>query len=311
MRPYRFQTRILLGDYLNKNRHIFTRKFDDLKPSNDQIKFFCLFYEQVGRGALITRKWMSFDLFLYRLEILLVNILMDRYKAADIHYRSIPSLHHEIKSNIHDYITNELNFAFTEFGKYIAFSKITSESSTIKYQKPFFRVFKALHLISCCLNNHEIEKEIVEVRSCDQKKTIRLPIHRCLICGRQFLGQQTLEVYECEYGRLDFDFRYDNNWLDGCTITDSYDYEHNGESKLHQLGYNVIQNYYSEEYRHQILMNLLESEKITYFEICRDIEHAIRIFTNVSTHQEAVRKWREDLLFISDYVERKHYETFS
>ena len=308
LKQHRFQTRKLIGDFLNKNRHIFTNSFDNLFPTNDMIKAFFLYRSWIENTLVRRGEWESFDVFLCKIERLIVFVLMDRY-LFNGEERDFNKVHYEMKANIHSYML-KAGYAFTLTGEYIAPLSYKSDTNDIhKFQRPFFRVFKALHLITCCLDNHEVEDEVVVVKTCCDSQEIRLPVHRCKTCGRLFLGQQTLEVYEREYGRLDFDFRYDNNWTDGCTITDSYDYEHNGESKLHQLGYNVVQDYYTEEQRHKILVNLLENEKITYFEICRDIEHAIRIFTNVTTHQEAVRKWKQDLLFIGDFVERKHYET--
>ena len=310
LKQHRFQTRKLIGDFLNKYRFIFTNRFDNLFPTNDIIKAFFLYRSWVENYFVKRGEWDSFDIFLRKIERLIVFVLMDRY-LCNGEERNFNKVHYEMKANIHSYML-EAGYTFTPTGEYISLLPYKGDTNEIhKFRRPFFRVFKALHLITCCLNNHEIENEVVAVKTCSDSQVVRLPVHRCKTCGRLFLGQQTLEVYEQKYGQLDFDFRYDNNWLDGCTITDSYDYEHNGESKLHQLGYNVIENYYTEEKRHEILVNLLENGKITYFEICRDIEHAIRIFTNVATHQEAVRKWKEDLLFIGDYVERKYEEALS
>jgi hypothetical protein len=257
LKDYRYQTMQYVGVFLSKYAYIFTKQFQNLYPNNEMISSLCLFSTKLNNCFCWSSHWNTFSEFLCKFEHLIVFILMRRYEINN-EKKDFLTVHYKLKTDIHSYMLSA-GFMFTPTGEYIRpISSKCQKTHTHEYHRPFFSVYKALHLISCSLNNHEIEKEIVEVRSCDQRKTIHLPVHYCLTCGRFFLGQQTLEVYEREYGRLDFDFRYDNNWLDGCTITDSYDYEHNGESKLHQLGYNVIQNYYSEETRHKILINLLE-----------------------------------------------------
>lgn len=57
----------------------------------------------------------------------------------------------------------------------------------------------------------------------------------------------------------------------------------------------------SEEERHLLLVALLKDNKMTRFQIMRDIENAIRIFDDDYRFINAVSKWKSDLLFISEY----------
>ena len=61
-------------------------------------------------------------------------------------------------------------------------------------------------------------------------------------------------------------------------------------------------NFMSQSERRTLLIKLLEMEILTTFQICRDIENAIRIFKGEERYERAVEKWRSDLFFISEYV---------
>ena len=81
----------------------------------------------------------------------------------------------------------------------------------------------------------------------------------------------------------------------------TYKYVFNGESELHQYGYNVVDGRMSEEERRLLLVELLKEKKMTRFQIMRDIENAIGLFDDDYRFLNAVSKWKSDLLFISEY----------
>lgn len=74
------------------------------------------------------------------------------------------------------------------------------------------------------------------------------------------------------------------------------------ESKLHQYGYNVIDGKLSSDERLDLLISLIESKRMSYIEICSTIENNIQIFSSSYRHQLAVRKWKDDLKAIGDYI---------
>jgi sulfite reductase beta subunit-like hemoprotein len=78
------------------------------------------------------------------------------------------------------------------------------------------------------------------------------------------------------------------------------------ESKLHQLGYNVEAGKLTSAQRQDILIQILETKQLSFFEIVNTIEQNIRIFDSHSTKQVAVEKWRTDLKFINEYVANKN-----
>ena len=76
------------------------------------------------------------------------------------------------------------------------------------------------------------------------------------------------------------------------------------ESQLHSYGYNVVEGQMSEIERRNLLIRLLQSGEMTYFEICRDIKNAIHTQQHLAFRASAVAKWKSDLAFLSKYIER-------
>lgn len=74
------------------------------------------------------------------------------------------------------------------------------------------------------------------------------------------------------------------------------------ESKIHQLGYNVIQGYaYSDRQRQIILANIIENTKISQQEILSIIDANIARHKNQDNYAKAVNKWIMDREFVSQY----------
>lgn len=153
-------------------------------------------------------------------------------------------------------------------------------------------VFKSLHSISCNLNKHTVVPYVCEVPLLSGSKQVAIPAHRCKTCGRVFVGERMLEEYAREYGPL-----FVRRFADGTTTQYS---EFALESKLHSLGYNVVDGELSDQERRNLLKVLLERNAITYLEACRDIENAINMFQERRSFAQAVKKWKSDLKYIGD-----------
>lgn len=122
-----------------------------------------------------------------------------------------------------------------------------------------------------------------------------MPVHYCKTCKRYLCGRLSFSLYKDFFGRFiietcDLLLGRDDSWsLDS-------------ESKLHRFGYNVINGRLSSLERRNILISLLESKKMSFFEITATIEQNIRIFEGNYRMFKAIEKWRSDLRFINDYV---------
>ena len=159
------------------------------------------------------------------------------------------------------------------------------------------RVFKNLSVISCSIKEHQIEPAIFKAHSLQNNTLVKIPIYHFKSCGCIFIGKETFRIYEKEYGKLNI-----------TTVKDSIPSEFeqfaylNGESKLHRAGYIVTDGKMSDSERRNLLKHLYETKQLSAFEITRDIENAIRIFHNRSEYNLALKKWKDDLLFFSEYI---------
>ena len=101
------------------------------------------------------------------------------------------------------------------------------------------RAFYNLKSISCNRNNHEVISERLGVPFDKPEKLVFLPVHRCLNCGRVFIGIETISVYENHYGKLLLPILND---IDEKPFkSNSITWGQFGESELHKTGYNVQQ----------------------------------------------------------------------
>jgi hypothetical protein len=156
-------------------------------------------------------------------------------------------------------------------------------------------LFENLSSISCYKNNHPVIPKHFIAISVKENRKIKLPVHYCNYCRKYFIGKKTLSLFEKEFGKCILEKRMESdlkkNFKNFCT-----------ESKLHQLGYNVIDGNLTDEERKRLLVYFLNSNCITYLEICSSIEQNIQLFQNSYRHELAVKKWKEDLKFIGEYI---------
>ena len=154
-------------------------------------------------------------------------------------------------------------------------------------------IYEALNQTTCNKNHHYITPAKYRVKS--NKGDVLLPIHKCQECKKLFIGRITLELYTRAYGRLNITTHKD--------IADQPEYSiFPAESKLHSLGYNVVEGKMTEKERRALLKSLIDSKAISVFEASRDIEAAIKRFLNNSMFSLAVEKWQSDLKYLGDIV---------
>mgnify|MGYP000027123273 FL=1 len=172
--------------------------------------------------------------------------------------------------------------------------RIATEHSLLS--EPLY-VFKSLSNISCNLKKHTVAPNTQEIYSISESTYIVVPIHVCMDCHRRFIGHETLKQFSKSYGKLFVHTQDDLSNYDG-SVFNCF----SNESKLHALGYNVIDGEMNENDRHELLKYLISTEQISYFEACRDIERAIQLFNSSKKHQLAIQKWTNDLKFIGEYI---------
>lgn len=159
-------------------------------------------------------------------------------------------------------------------------------------------VFDHLSGTRCHKENHKIipTKFIACFASGNGK--IALPAHYCEKCKKYFIGKKTLALFESSFGKLLVEKR-------NMDAEESNFDKFKLESKLHQLGYNVIDGKMNHLEREKLLIYLVEHELISYFDLCSTLENNIRFFQGSGRHQLAVAKWKSDLKAIGEYIAKK------
>ncbi len=160
---------------------------------------------------------------------------------------------------------------------------------------PEFIIFKSLRSLSCNINNHKIIPDSKPVWIVGKNMYVSIPIHKCCTCGRTFIGEQTLKQFIPEYGLPFFSHKYDGSYPP--------DYSLFKQSKLYSFLYNVQFDGMSKEDRQGLLELLYKTKSMTYFEIARDLNDDINQFERNPEFYGAVKRWKEDLKYISDLVE--------
>ena len=148
-----------------------------------------------------------------------------------------------------------------------------------------------------CWGNHEVIPKKFKAKRLGQEGVLILPCHYCKECEKFFIGRNTLELFEKNYGRIIVDRKR-------IYLNDDYFERFEAESPLHQLGYTVKEgkDALSEEDRHELLVWALSCGILSDFEIRATLERNIRAFEGRESYQFAVLKWKNDLIFFSDYI---------
>jgi len=276
------KTRKLLDDFLIKHTGLFTTKYNVIHPNADAIRRMQLV--EVKRTAPLRTicSVVSFSDFLERFQDFVCDILTRRESYERPHISR-------------EYVWNELN----KYIEKLAIEKIkrsVKDGCVDKAQELI--VYKNLNTISCNIDSHDIHVDKVPVMAIGKDYSVVLPVHKCNDCGKIFVGYETLKVYEKEYGQL-FIIKSKEDADKGCV------YSFKSESPLHKAGYNVIEGMLTETERRSLLITFLTTNTFSHFEICRDIENAIRIFEGQARFVNAVSKWKSDLMFIGEFVKEE------
>lgn len=278
------EVRKLIDVFLKDNTYIFSDNYKWLHPNVLSMNWLQIVDAEHDRPLHITFKIITFREFLERLQDSVSIIIWNRmrYEKSKISQEYVFHM-----------VNGHISLLVNEMDKKICCSK---NKDIINVKRVI--VFKKLSSISCKQNNHRVVCERIKVPLIEKNEVIMLPIHKCLDCDKKFIGNETLRIYEKIYGKMLLDVRKDD-------CIGNTPYEFLNESKLHQTGYNVIEGKLSERERRGLLVKLLETDTLTYFEICSDIEKAINLFKYNPKFVKAVSKWNSDLLFISEYIKNK------
>ena len=171
---------------------------------------------------------------------------------------------------------------------------IPNQKSFPPTSEPLY-IFDALNNTMCKREKHRIVVKKYYALHTDGQHTVAIPVHYCESCKRYMIGSRSLSLFREFCGKFIV-----NTKLLMPGTNQSWDIL--GESRLHQLGYNVVDGKLSALERQNILVGLLEGKQLSFFEMVATIEQNIRTFENHPKMQKAVSKWQCDLKFINEYA---------
>lgn len=282
----RSQVRRVLDAFLSHHTSFFSRDYDKLHINTYGLNDFSMLDVQHGQKPLhITVCFITFHSFLEELFCIIIRIIAQRRN------RQYPE--REI-----DIVFEEVNYHIDSLAaQYRKRIPVTQANSIYREDNQLF-VYSQFSLISCNQKKHTIVSDTFCAEKLDGSGFYNLPIHRCATCGLKFAGKYTLDFYQKEFGKIRVAVQKD------LTTDNPSAFEGlKAESQLHSYGYNVVEGQMSEIERRNLLIRLLQSGEMKYFEICRDIKNAIHTQQHLPFRASAVAKWKRDLEFLSKYME--------
>ena len=274
-----------LDKFLVKNTFLFTQEFEKIHPTAPALNCFSMLDTKITKPLTISVKIISFSSFLSEMEMFVFRILFNRKR------HTLPKIDGErVFKELEQHI-----IAVSEQYRYMVRELPESMKDIIESE---LTVFESLSLISCNQQHHTVEPTKYYAELLDGTGYIALPAHRCQICERLFIGRKTLDIYQKAFGRLFVKLRDEQNRSMETTAMSKFRFE----SELHCMGYNVVQGKMSIDERRALLIFILENNKLTYYQICRDIERCISIFHTSLKHSVAIDQWESDLMFLGEYI---------
>ena len=280
----RSQVRQVLEIFLSRHTGFFTRDYERLHINTSGLKGFSMLETRYGtKVSQITVSVITFHSFLGKLFEVVVRIIAKRRN------RQYPGNESDV---VYEEVNRYVDSLVAQYRKRI---HITPEREIVSEDNHLL-VYSQFSLISCNQKEHTIVSDIFCAKKLDGSGFYNLPIHRCATCGRKFVGKYTLDFYQREFGKIRVAVQ-----TDLIIDTPGVFEELKHESELHAQGYVVGQ--LSEIERRNLLIQLLQSGVMTYFEICRDIKNAIQTQQHLPKRSPYIAKWKSDLEFLSKYIE--------
>lgn len=227
-------------------------------------------------------KYISFREFLERFQFVVTRLLHKRVTKEKPKYAF-------------ERLAAEINARIDSLAKTKASDCIIGPAATTPATAAPLYLFDMLSSTLCYRQDHPVVPARFIADRADGTGQLVLPVHYCNYCNKYFIGTKTLAQFEKDYGKVIVERRKLTDADDGFSMFRT-------ESRLHQLGYNVIDGNMSEEGRRRLLVYLLDHKRISYLDMCSTIEQNIRMFQNSYRHHLAVTKWKSDLKYIGDYV---------
>ncbi len=276
----------LIDRFISSYTHFFIPDEARLHIIGTSLRTFSMLQTKKGKKPLqIEVSIISYKTFLEKLFDLIVCVVLRR------RWEDKPRLSYEI---VEAEILERMNGILSQYRKNMLLEQ--ADDFTVSSGELF--VYANFSSLSCNLKHHKVIPEQYIAKRASGSGYVVLSVHRCETCGRIFIGKYTLSLYESEFGKLDVLIRQDNDW-NGTGSFEGIGFE----TQLHREGYTVSTNRLSECERRALLIRLLETKKMDYFEIVRDIKTAINTQKHLPGRTMHVERWKSDLDFLRQYMD--------
>ncbi len=273
-----------LNEFIQKHITLFTYDYPHLYINDWCMHSFSMFDVRKTGSLSFAFEIISFKRFLETVELIAARALFVKIQ------KNRPKISFETVLNL----TNEhINKIFFYDKKFCQNTILTDDFPKITHidNVQAIYVYNNTNNINCIIKNHSVSNKTLAVPLLNGTHYLKLPVKYCYECDRHFISIQTVEAFESVYGKLII--------KTVSLLSSEVDYSRfAAESELHSWGYNVINSKMSENDRHQLIELLIRFEYMNLDSICRDIENAIRIFSNNEKMQQALEKWKSDLVFV-------------
>ena len=146
-----------------------------------------------------------------------------------------------------------------------------------------------------CRNKYgfdSVKDLIIKVETVN-KRIVEILVQHCKRCGKYFIDEESLKLYEKKYGVLFIEREWDD------TQFDNKNQIYNDDSILSRYGYSAGENAPNDETRQSIMLRLINEN------ICQKHE-IMELLSRFITHRgercyNAVNIWKRDLLFLNQY----------
>ena len=278
-----------LNRYFNENAvtQIFTDEFHKLYVNSNVLAQFSIFNfkMKILPSYTISYSIISFTDFLKKLQWLGSFILLGK--------RNPDGWNLKYYERFFSLIDSRIEKLAADIEKKL-FENVDEDNLSLPHSDEVW-VFRNLSSLNCNTEAHEVKTVTLSVVLIDKPLRIDIPTFYCRGCDRYFVGEETLNIFRQEYGRMFIKTRP----IIGEDVSQTRFKRFRTESELYSWGYNVIDGEMSAETRRKLLFMLFKERKMTKFEICRDIENAIRLFNGRKNYENALSRWREDLEYVN------------
>jgi len=244
----------------------------------------------IKNSAEYDYKGITFSSFLKKLEWLISYRIYTNFKNQGL-WESVDDAHDALTARICGLVENPKLADSVLLRGQIEYT-LSDDAQTI------WR-YTCLHNLKCNRDTpkHTIQSKIVVVKTLKGDRRCNLPVNYCFNCNEYFIGKNSLDIMQKIHGILLVKVR-------SCSPNQCVDIKwsrFNEESELYSCGYNVQAEGLSQHDRRTLLSYLIDSGTMNKFEIRRDIEKNITLFSGREKFGNAIMLWKDDLAFIDQY----------